>query len=564
MHKALHLFLLPILAVLVAPSLFAQGSPNVTLLAHIDDYSTYNDCWGYIAPDGREYALLGVTTGTSIIDITDAPTVNEIDFIPSQNSSWKDIKTYRHYAYAVNESGGGLQIMDLSDLPNSVTLLPAYTGFTTSHNIYIDTANAMLYAEGSFGSQSVRVISLADPENPVQLTTFGVECHDVYVHSNRAYVAEGYQGTIGVYDVTNPASPTLLKRIGIPASGYVHNCWTTEDGNYLMSTEETTGKTIKMWDITDLDNPTIVDTYLGPTQLAHNVHIEGDFAYISHYADGLRIVDISNPNNISEVGYYDTYPGGGGGFVGAWGSFPHFTSGKRLVSDISTGLYVVYFDDGGMGGTGIPCDSIDQFQARCVSGGTIQARVVLLNSTQYAGEEVTIAIDEVEYSATVVTNGTHSRASFSVGGHSSGDHTLALVSPSCANFPPMVISCPATGSSGEELPWGDSEWLAGGAEQGGSTVIPTTTRLNGNYPNPFNPTTTITYDIAHDEWVSLKVYNTLGQEIATLVNGYQTPGSRSVVWNGRRDDGTPVSSGIYVYRLTAGNVVQTQKMILTK
>jgi hypothetical protein len=328
-----------------------------------------------------------------------------------------------------------------------------------------------------------------------------------------------------------------------------------------MSTEETTGKTVKLWDISDLDNPVIVDTYLGPTQLAHNTHIEGNFAYISHYADGLRIVDISNPNNISEVGYYDTYPGGGGGFVGAWGSFPHFTSGKRLVSDISTGLYVVYFDDGSTGGGGIPCDSIDQFQARCVSGGSIQMRIVMMNSTQYAGEQVVFALDEVEYTATVGTNGTHSRASVTVGGQTSGDHTVSLVSPSCPGFPPMTVTCPASGSSGSDLSWDEGYWLTDNEED---APLPAATRLIGNYPNPFNPSTTITYDVAENGWVSLKVYSTLGEEIASLVNEYQTPGQKSVVWNGRKADGTPVASGVYISRLTAGNFTQLQKMILTK
>jgi len=322
---------------------FGQGSPSVQLLAHVNSYPSagYNDCWGYTAPNGREYALLGVQTGTSIVDITNAPAVAEVAFFPSSTSLWKDIKTYRHYAYVVNESGGGMQIIDLSYLPDSARLVGTYAGFSTSHNIYIDTANAILYAEGTSGSQSVRVISLANPLQPVQLSTFGIECHDILARNNIAYVSEGSSGSIGIYDVNNPSLPSLLGRFLIPNHGYVHNCWLSEDGNYLMTTEETNGKSVKYWDVHNLDSVRMTDEYFASPFLAHNAHIKGDFAYIAYYRDGLRIVDVSDPDSIFEVGHYDTWSGNG---LGAWGAFPFFLSGKVVVSDVETGLYVVYFE----------------------------------------------------------------------------------------------------------------------------------------------------------------------------------------------------------------------------
>ncbi len=321
----------------VAPGrLGAQGSPNVMLLAQVNSYPTagYNDCWGYTAPDGREYALLGVQTGTSILDITDTDNIVEVAFIPSATSLWKDIKTYQHYAYVVTEASGGMQIIDLSDLPNSATLAATYTGFSTSHNIFIDVDNALLYAEGT-GAEPVRVLDISNPLNPVQISTFGIECHDIFARDNMAYIAEGNSGSIGVYDLNTPTNPTLLARFPIPASGYVHNCWLSDDNQYLITTEETNGKTVKLWDISDLNNPTITSQYLGPNGLAHNAFIKGHYAYISHYAAGLRILDISDPNNISEIGYYQT--------PDAWGTYPFFASGKVLISDIDTGLYVVFF-----------------------------------------------------------------------------------------------------------------------------------------------------------------------------------------------------------------------------
>lgn len=329
-------------------SSFAQQSSTVELLAQLNHRPIfhYNDCWGYTAPDGREYALLGSTNGTSIIDITDVSNLHEIAFFQTINTTWKDIKTYKHYAYIVTDGQGtGMQIIDLSTLPDSARLVSTYRGnnFRLSHNIFIDEPNAMLYAIGEVG-EWVRAISLADPENPVQVSAFGYECHDIYARDNKVYVAEGSRGSIAIYDLTSPQTPTLAGRFFIPSAGYAHNCWLSEDGNYLMTTEETYGKTVKYWDIRDLNDVKLVDNYLAPEMLAHNAHIKGRYAYISHYTDGLRILDLQDPSNIQEVGYYDTFPDFSFSlFAGAWGAFPFFDSGKILISDISTGLYIVRF-----------------------------------------------------------------------------------------------------------------------------------------------------------------------------------------------------------------------------
>ncbi|TDI94656.1 MAG: T9SS type A sorting domain-containing protein, partial [Caldithrix sp.] len=88
--------------------------------------------------------------------------------------------------------------------------------------------------------------------------------------------------------------------------------------------------------------------------------------------------------------------------------------------------------------------------------------------------------------------------------------------------------------------------------------------LHNNYPNPFNPATTITYDLPEAANVVLKIYNVLGREVRTLLNSHQQPGVKSVVWDGRNAPGIKVGSGIFIYRLQAGDIVQTKKMILLK
>jgi hypothetical protein len=89
--------------------------------------------------------------------------------------------------------------------------------------------------------------------------------------------------------------------------------------------------------------------------------------------------------------------------------------------------------------------------------------------------------------------------------------------------------------------------------------LPTAGRLYQNYPNPFNPTTTIEYTLPHQSYVTLRVYNVLGEELATVVEGDHTVGTFKKSW-----DASALSSGVYLYRLTAGEFVQTRRMVLMK
>ena len=112
--------------------------------------------------------------------------------------------------------------------------------------------------------------------------------------------------------------------------------------------------------------------------------------------------------------------------------------------------------------------------------------------------------------------------------------------------------------------------LVGKSEFIGETVasvenIPTEFELSQNFPNPFNPTTTIRYGLPRDEWVTLKIYNLLGKEVATLLNNERkTAGSHVAIWNGRNSQGQIVASGIYVYQLRAGEFSFTRKMAMVR
>ena len=95
-------------------------------------------------------------------------------------------------------------------------------------------------------------------------------------------------------------------------------------------------------------------------------------------------------------------------------------------------------------------------------------------------------------------------------------------------------------------------------------TIPAVTRLEGNYPNPFNPSTTIRFAVKEPGQVTINIYNNKGQLVKTLVNESTKAGVHSVVWNGTDNSGKPVSSGIYLYRMQTAGLSQTRKMMLMK
>jgi Secretion system C-terminal sorting domain/5'-nucleotidase, C-terminal domain len=92
-----------------------------------------------------------------------------------------------------------------------------------------------------------------------------------------------------------------------------------------------------------------------------------------------------------------------------------------------------------------------------------------------------------------------------------------------------------------------------------ATLVPAEFQLGQNYPNPFNPSTTFSVDVPSESFVSIKIFNVLGQEVATVVNENKAAGTYHY-----RFDASRLSSGTYIYQLKAGNVVQTKKMILMK
>ncbi len=285
-----------------------------------------SDCWGWTAPDGTEYALMGVREGIAIVN---AHTMQVKGVVPGPQTPasyfWRDVETYRHYAYAVSELSGtnqGLSVIDLQYLPDSIHFVGSFplnlSGNFTAHTIAIDTVKGFAYCERNGGlGQPMVILSLANPEAPAFVGSFGISggqsIHDMFARNDTVFVAEGWNvssvGSWSVWNCANKASPALITRVFYPGAGYVHSAWPTEDRSLLITTEEIpAGQTMKLWDIADLGNIDMRGQYIGAAQIPHNVYPKGNLVFVSHYEAGVTVVDISNPDTLEEVARYDTYP----------------------------------------------------------------------------------------------------------------------------------------------------------------------------------------------------------------------------------------------------------------
>jgi choice-of-anchor B domain-containing protein len=337
----------------LASASFAQGSRTVTLLGRFNPYSGYAHVGGYVDKEGGEYALIGTRNGTSIVDVTDPTNPVEVAFISGPASAWREIQTYSTYAYVVTEGGGGVQIIDLSNLPNSASLANVYRAtVNNAHTLSIDRDNGIAYVNGATQTPSdsrggMNILDLSDPANPARLGVYNTRyVHDSYVRNNIAYTAEINNRQFAIVDVSDPRSPRVLAQKTYPGA-FTHNVSLTDDGQYLLTTDETVnpGGRMRVWDISNLGNIVQVGDYsTHPQATIHNVHVLGDFAFAAYYAEGLRVIDITDPTLPVEAGYYDTHPEWVTGFRGAWGCYPYLPSGNILISDIETGLWIFSFD----------------------------------------------------------------------------------------------------------------------------------------------------------------------------------------------------------------------------
>lgn len=363
------------LFVLVFNTCFGQNFKNTILLDNwqsdtiLSNSSNvrYSGCWGF-TQNGKEYAVIGSTEGHHFFSLTESDSLQFIDFVPgryvSAQAITREYKTYQNYLYATGDEGdGSLQIIDLSHLPDSISLVQDIQNSEIGkiHNLFIDTVNALLYACSvtpflngqELSLVPLKVFSLQDPLNPMLLWQGPddlFEVHDVFVRNNLAILNCGYEG-IRIYDFTQPNQPIYKSNLSIyQDQGYNHQGWLCPDNKTYVFADETAGTKIKKATLNS-DFSITINSLFGTEntpydKTAHNIHCTNEFAFVAYYNDGLRIYDLRS-NTPQEIAFYDTHQDESGNTFsmwGAWGIYAFLPSNRILISDRISGLFLFDFD----------------------------------------------------------------------------------------------------------------------------------------------------------------------------------------------------------------------------
>jgi len=343
-----------LLLISICISVSAKSQSNSTLLGHLNLSSIHNtemnDIWGYTDEFGSEYALVGTQDGTSVVDISDGSNLIEKFWLPGMHSTWRDLKTYNDFAYVTTEALEGLLILDLTSLPDETGITYSYFNgpvgneWQSAHNLYIDESGFLYVFGANRGNGGVLVYDLnTSATNPSEVSDLNDwYVHDGFVQNDTGYFGNIYEGHLSVWDMADKSNLQLISTALTPTT-FTHNIWANSNG-FAFTTDEVAGGFIGAYDLSTPSNPVLIDkiqSSAGDNITPHNTHVLGDYLYTSYYADGLVVHDISRPHNMVEVGQYDTSPIHSEDFVGCWGVYPYFNSGKIIASDIEEGLFVL-------------------------------------------------------------------------------------------------------------------------------------------------------------------------------------------------------------------------------
>lgn len=345
---------------------YANGYPcrNVDMPGGLDFSVSASDIWGWVDKvNGDEYAILGLTTGTAFIRVTDPANPEFVGFLPTATTSsgWRDIKVINDHALIVSEaSDHGLQIVDLSVLAglNEKTRLAAdahYTQFGEAHNVAVNEDSNFAYIVGSDTcGGGLHMVDVSDPKAPVFAGCYSGDgyTHDVQCvtyagpdsrYSGRELCFASNEDTLTIVDVTDKQAPRPVARQGYSGAAYTHQGWLSEDQAYFFLGDEldemSGGHNTRtyIWDLSDLTQPRQTFTFTAATRATdHNLYVLDDHIYQANYLAGVRILRSGNlaRGEMAEVAYFDTVPQIDAlDFEGVWSVFPYFDSGTVVTAN---------------------------------------------------------------------------------------------------------------------------------------------------------------------------------------------------------------------------------------
>lgn len=312
------------------------------------------DVWGH--EDLVAMAGWHSDIGFMLVDISDVENPEVLSTV-SDIGVVKDVKLDGELLFATSEcecnpdgpkweayEKVGLRIFDITDPTDPIKVGEIADPVTSVHNAWWEAPNLYI-ADNITGN--VGIYDVTDPSMPTYITEWDTpsgRIHDMEVVDDLLYPA--FLSGWAVVDVTDPSMPADIAVLDTGESGHVmHNLWPAGDGQHVLVTEEHKGGHVEIFDYSDPDNIVEVSEYqTDPDHMVHNVIVRDDFAFVSYYWDGLRVLDISDIESPVEIGWYDSLDeddvGAGSLFDGNWGVWP-FHDDYIAISDQQRGLILL-------------------------------------------------------------------------------------------------------------------------------------------------------------------------------------------------------------------------------
>ncbi len=397
-----------------------------------------------VVADGQ-YAYVGswhTTPGVWIFDISNPDAATYVSrFAPSGSVNTQGVEVLNGVGYFGNDNGLGVYIVDLSNplVPKLITRISSTQGgYNNVHDLTLD-GNGHMFLPNYRVNDDVLVWNVSDPAHPrLQMIVTGTDSssvHDVTVKNNRLFMA-GWAGEVDIWDITNLDTQAPV-RLGSFFSGlHTQDISVSEDGNYLACPHEAQSNgDVAIFNISDPTHAVEVADITEPgwgiaATSPSTSKIMGNYLYVAWYQAGLLVFDITDPSNPIMVGSYDTWPGysygGTGGGDGAWGVWPFAGADRVLVSDRSTGLYVL---DTTAVSSQPAVYSLFFSPASLLGSTSTQGTVYLLGVTASAGETVNLSSNNLALQPSPV---------FVAGGGRSA--TFAQATSSVASTTPVTVT----------------------------------------------------------------------------------------------------------------------------
>jgi len=397
---------------------------------------------------------------------------------------------------------------------------------------------------------------------------FGVDYKDDFV-----YVA-AWSNDLTIVDAADPYNPSIIGNVGFDGNGRKVRIF--EDYAYV-----TGSYGIHIVDISNPFEVSVAGEFIRSSPggvYPHGVDVKDGKCYISFNAMGLYIVDVSNPENPVELGHFDALD---------W---------ARDVVVVDSLAYLLNLNNGGSFS-----DALQYLQILNISDpNNIYEVGNWTGSNDYAWSNSLIVREDHAYvlgdHGLFILDITDPTSPQTVGVWNPGgwnfrmseDGDLLYIAKEGGGMKVVVVSDPTNPSlistfstidyCADVAPRDSLVYIADA--DGGLLIaqhtfapvsidnkngaVPQSFHLDQNYPNPFNPVTTLRYDLPENSLVNITIYDMLGREVKTLINQTQNSGYKSLIWDATNDYGEPVSAGLYLYRIRAGDFRQTKKMVLLK